>query len=499
MENKQIIEALSLQSIIIKEKNLQKLMGLVVEKLSKLTIAERSSLFIFDHDRMVLESVAAQGANKKVFSIKLNMGLAGTAFLQKRTINISSAYDSYYFNHETDLETGYQTESVLAVPIFSAENLVIGVLQLLNNKDGRFNKEHEELAIEKCKNIVYQLGNESPHLTSLVETVQSIVNQTEADRGTIFKVDLNNSCLKSIYATNLDKDICLSLGIGIAGHVVISEELLLINDVKNDARFNEGYDKKTGFKTRNILAFPLFDSLGELIGVIEVINKLNNEDFKPEDIQVLQILSQSIAMALENSFLIREQKLQFKSVLEVLASTIDAKDHLTSGHSIRVKDFAVEIGNELGLSEQDLDVLEVSALLHDYGKIGVKDNVLKKEGKLSQDEFKHIQTHVDLTRKILGQLRLSKQYKRVPVIAASHHEYLDGSGYTSGLEGYEVPYLARILTVADVFEALTADRHYRKAMTPSEAFSILEQGAGTKFDKNIVSKFKIMWQRKLAS
>jgi len=201
-----------------------------------------------------------------------------------------------------------------------------------------------------------------------------------------------------------------------------------------------------------------------------------------------------ISVAIENALLLDVQERQFHSLLEVLAASIDARDTLTAGHSTRVAAYAVGIGQELGFAGDELKVLEMAALLHDYGKIGIEDQVLKKNGKLSEEEYAHIRQHPALTFSILDRIHFARQYRDVPLIAASHHECLDGSGYPRGLTAGEIPFMAKILTVADVFEALTADRHYRDGMPVERALAILDEGVGSRFEGTVVDGLKRCWQ-----
>jgi HD-GYP domain-containing protein (c-di-GMP phosphodiesterase class II) len=203
-----------------------------------------------------------------------------------------------------------------------------------------------------------------------------------------------------------------------------------------------------------------------------------------------------VTIAIENAMLIEEQDNQFHSILAALAASIDAKDTMTSGHSIRVAELAVGIARELDFSESALDLLHVAAILHDYGKIGIDDAVLKKNGKLTTEEYSQMQLHSRMTQDILEKIHFAHKYRNVPCIAAAHHEYLDGSGYPWGLTAEEIPFMAKIITVADVFEALTADRHYRKTKSVDTAFAILDKGAGSKFDANLVAALKRHWESK---
>jgi HD-GYP domain-containing protein (c-di-GMP phosphodiesterase class II) len=149
----------------------------------------------------------------------------------------------------------------------------------------------------------------------------------------------------------------------------------------------------------------------------------------------------------------------------------------------------------LGFNEDDIDTLNVAALLHDYGKLGTDDHILKKPGRLTPDEYEHIKEHVVNTRNILNKMTFSRKYKAVPLLAARHHERLDGSGYAEGLTAAEIPFMSRIIAVADVFEALTAQRHYRGPLSVKEAFEILDQDIGTKFDGNVVRALKSYYKK----
>ena len=159
-------------------------------------------------------------------------------------------------------------------------------------------------------------------------------------------------------------------------------------------------------------------------------------------------------------------------------------------------EYAVGIGCELGFGEDDIDILGTAALLHDYGKLGIDDNILKKPGKLSKKEFNHLKEHTRNTMTILSKMHFARKYKKVPFLASAHHERLDGSGYNHGLKDEQIPYMAKILAVADVFEALTAKRHYRNAMTVEEAFEILYKDAGTKLNESAITALKRFLEKK---
>ncbi len=184
----------------------------------------------------------------------------------------------------------------------------------------------------------------------------------------------------------------------------------------------------------------------------------------------------------------RNQQLQ-DSYFATLAAALDARDPYTAGHSQRVAAYAVDIGVRAGLCEYDLDQLRKTALLHDIGKIGVKDAVLLKDGKLTDEEFDQIKKHPEMGESILKQVEPADAMRPYLPGVRSHHERYDGKGYPDGLIGDSIPLFGRIIAVADAFDAMTSDRPYRKGMPKERAISILEEGRGTQWDPHMATLF----------
>jgi len=181
----------------------------------------------------------------------------------------------------------------------------------------------------------------------------------------------------------------------------------------------------------------------------------------------------------------------FTQTIGALAEAVDKRDPYTSKHSQRVRLISVDIGRELRVSAAELEALEWGGLLHDVGKIGVPDNVLLKQGKLTRDERITMNAHPVLGAQIIGPVQ--HLAPELPVIR-HHHEWYNGSGYPDRLMGDEIPRLARILHVADAFEAMTADRPYRKALSSEQALAELRKFAGVQFDPEVVDAFvKTAW------
>jgi HD-GYP domain-containing protein (c-di-GMP phosphodiesterase class II) len=227
----------------------------------------------------------------------------------------------------------------------------------------------------------------------------------------------------------------------------------------------------------------------EAIGVLIVDNVNTKRMLLQSDMDLLTMITPEIGIGIQNVLMTESKQRQFNSILEVLASSIDARDPLTAGHSERVTRFAVGACKELGLSEDYTEMIRVASLLHDYGKIAIKDSILKKPGSLSAAEYEEIKTHATKTKEILEKIEFEGIYREVPEIASCHHEKWDGTGYPRGVKHDEIPMGARILAVADVFEAITSKRHYRGPMPLQEAFALLESSKGSHFEPRIVDAF----------
>ena len=311
----------------------------------------------------------------------------------------------------------------------------------------------------------------------------------EAERATVFVLDKEKKKLWSLVGLGLDKQkIEIPMNEGIAGYVATTGESLNVPNAYKDERFNKEIDKKTGFRTKTILAVPIRNLKGEIMGVFQVLNK-KDTTFNEEDEEILNMLASQAGVAIENSKLYSQLKEAFSSFIESLAQALDARDHITSGHTLRVANLSMLIGKKLGLNEEEIEILHHAAWLHDIGKIGIKDSVLAKPGKLTEEEFNHIKTHTILTKQILDKIKFYGKMKDIPLIASSHHERYDGRGYNLGLKGTEIPLLSRIISVSDVFDALTSKRHYRDPMPILQVLEIIEDGKGKNFDPKIVEIF----------
>ncbi len=412
-------------------------------------------------------------------------------------------------------------EYSLAEIYYKNDDKSVALCHYNNIKNIEFDKKDEYgimgYIVARIKQIredqAYLFPPTSDPLVSLVKIGRSITAQTDidillkviaeetkiamqADRCTVFLLDKEKDELWSKVALGLDsQEIRFPASKGLAGYTVKTGESINIKDAYNDDRFNPEVDKSTGYTTKTILCMPIKNNNQEIIGAFQVLNKLNGV-FTKNDEDLLVAIGGSASIALENAQLFeqqkelyKEQKLLFESFINTLASSIDARDKITAGHSTRVKLYAMLIADELNMDAKSKEILEKAATLHDIGKIGIRDSVLQKEGKLTDEEYKHIQEHVVITHNILENIGLNDDYRQINEIACSHHEKYDGTGYYRHLKGEDIPYGGRILAVSDVFDAITSKRHYRDKMPIVNVIDILLKGENVHFDKNLVEIF----------
>ena len=226
-----------------------------------------------------------------------------------------------------------------------------------------------------------------------------------------------------------------------------------------------------------------------VVCAIIIARTADQPEFKAVDVSLLDSLAIFCADLVRNLRLLSEVRSLSVSLVRSLVSAVDQKDEYTCGHSLRVAYFAHRLGTEIGMSDEELRMLHWSALLHDVGKIGIRDSVLKKTGKLTAEEFDHIKEHP---------VRSHQVVQGIPQLTGAldgilhHHERMDGKGYPHGLVGEEIPLQARVIQLADVFDALTSNRAYRSAYSWEQALNIIAQDAGTAIDPALQRRFDAM-------
>lgn len=359
--------------------------------------------------------------------------------------------------------------------------------------------EFEELAAS-FNTMADQLSKQFKTLTTITEIDRSILSALDTDK--IIEIVLNRihdilpcDCVSVMlfYITGQDLAVTYIREKGTKIGKEVETILLAPEEIKEMYLNPEFFVKilshplphyliplaKHGMKSFVILPLFIKQILSGIIALGYHQPPIHNE----ETIAQARQVADQVAVALSNTRLIEELRQLHLGTLTALARAIDAKSRWTAGHSERVTKLALKIGGALGLSPEELDILNRGGLLHDIGKIGIPADILDKPGKLCAMEQDLIRKHVRLGVRILEPIAA---FKAITPIVLHHHEWFDGSGYPDGLAGEDISLGARIFAVADAFDALTAHRPYRQAEDPEQAVEIISQGAGTQFDPKIV-------------
>ncbi len=347
--------------------------------------------------------------------------------------------------------------------------------------------------------------------TLLPQIIETLKRRLDYDRGLIMLADPEGSRLR--YATGFGYDERVFGELEDAGFHLDREESrgifvvcyrekrpFLVNDVDTISgdlsKRSLAFVRRLGSKA--FICCPILYE-DECLGVLAVDNLKSKRPLLESDMNLLMGIAQEIGISVHNALVTEERERQFDSILKTLAASIDARDSLTAGHSENVTEYSMALCRELEVPQEYAEVVRVAAQLHDYGKIGIKDAILKKSGPLTRDEREEIKKHVVKTKEILDRINFGGAFRDVPRIAGAHHEWMDGSGYPDGLAGEAIPLGSRIIAVADFYEAITARRHYRDPMAGDEAVQTLTEARGTHLDARIVdAMLKLLAEKKEA-
>lgn len=341
---------------------------------------------------------------------------------------------------------------------------------------------------------VSRIMSSSPEYDTVNENILREARRAlNADHASLFLLDEDSGYLMLVRAEGFTSDQIDNLKL-LGSWEVINEQLLekkkpiLANDIRKNPMFR---NKALPFSSERLpihsfIAVPLLKD-NHTVGALIVSNKKRHSGvFTKQDENFLDTLSNYVAIALINAKLYIKLKELFMSTVKSLVKAVDAKDQYTSGHSERVMKYAYTIGREMGLEHEKLENLRLSSLLHDIGKLGIKESVLSKPGSLSARERRQMNHHPSIGVKIVDSIADSHKIIRGIM---EHHEHYDGRGYPNGLKGKEISLDGRIIAVADIFDALTTSRPYKRKYSPEEAFNMVRKGSGTQFDPQVVRAF----------
>lgn len=603
-----------------------------LETATRLVEAEAGSLLLLsgDNGKLIIEvAVGMQAERLKGVRIQAREGIAGLVVQTGQALVVNDAQRDRRVNRTLERQTGLRVRTLLAVPV-RARNKILGVLVAMNKQEGRafsnwdlaeFSSLSNQVAITLENARLLQAYQTKIKRLQKMQEISAVLNSTldqaeirkraieaatvlmEAEAGSLLLLDEEAGELYFEVALGEKgegvREIRLKLGEGIAGHVAQSGEPVISNDVQQDPRFSRVADKRSGFITRNMVCVPV-KARDKLLGVLQAINKTGGRLFDQEDLQDCVSLGHQVGIAIENANLYQEINRLFEGFISASVTAIESRDPTTSGHSARVALLTCALAEVVDRTDRgpfaavtftpdQMKELRYAAVLHDFGKVGVRENILVKaqklfpgdlallkarfdfikrtwevqalrkkvdllmsgdraaaaallaevdeelarriqeadgilefllacnqptvlpeggferlheianlrydyfgelrpylmpqevialsipKGSLTAEERVEIENHVTHTYRFLSTIPWSKSLKNVPLIAYGHHEKLDGTGYPRQVPGEVIPLQTRMMTISDIYDALTAsDRPYKAAVPPVQALEILK-------------------------
>ncbi len=350
------------------------------------------------------------------------------------------------------------------------------------------------------KNLLEAIStiNKSLHVENvLVKTMKHLEKALNVEASSIWEFDEKKRELFFRLVrgekSNAIKFKRLKLGEGVAGEAALTKKFRIINDPMKVKGWKSDFDRISGFKTRNMIVGPLMIE-NKVIGVIQLVNKKERE-FTEKDIDYLEVVSSPISIALDNAKLYEKQKNMMFNVSLALSLAIEKRDIYTGGHTKRVVEYSMMMAEKIDCTTEEKDKLKMAAILHDIGKISVPDSILNKKERLTDEELKIMKAHPIEGANIIKSMN-DDSLKEVVDGIAYHHEKYDGSGYPYGLKGEGIPKVARIISIADSYDAMTTDRPYRKALSKEKTLNEILLNKGKQFDPEMSEIFVNIMQNK---
>lgn len=356
-----------------------------------------------------------------------------------------------------------------------------------NSPDDIFTPRREEEPLRDL-NTLYKVGNiinaEQDLYSVLHKIAQTVLDVVKPDRVEIFLTD-NGKLQSAALMTNKKTKYGRIHASRTILHRSISEGLSIItNDALTDSRFSSGSIIQG--RIRSVMCAPL-ESTKTIVGAIYVDTLDRKDAFTERDLALLSALGKQAGVAVERAQLFEKLQQFLLDAVRTLVAAVEAKDHYTRGHSERVTLYALAIAEIMEFPPNKLTEIRIAGLLHDIGKIGVPEKILNKPGKLTPAEFEKIKLHPTLGARIVQNI---KGTDHIVNIILHHHERFDGKGYPDGLKGNKIPLPARIIAIADSYDAMTSERPYRMPMSTEDAFAEILRNNGTQFDPDVVRAFE---------
>lgn len=520
-EISQLFRILARANQIACNTELDELLEQMLDLITAVCGTDTGTLYLLDQEtnELVFKVVQGDEESQKLVGqrISIDKGISGTTLREARPIIVEDLQnDPRWFGGSLGSAQNLLLNSI-SIPLL-LRRVAIGVVQVFNYSQtplelvqllgSRMASEIEKAILlqasekrrqrlETLVGIIKEMSLTLDRDLLLNQIIQAARQLLNVEASSLFLIDEDNGDLILSIASHLNEislpRLRIPAGQGIIGHVIASGETMLVSDASADKRHYGDIDRISGLETKSILAVPLQTptvvfgrergtTKPKIIGGLEAINKLEGY-FNAEDTQVLKTLADQAATVLLLAGLYVDANELFIDTIKAITAAVDAKDPYTRGHSQRVSDFSRIIAQELALPAEITHHIRVGGLLHDVGKIGVPDRILTKPDRLTGEEYDVMKNHTRIGANIMKEVRMLQ--RELPALA-EHHERMDGKGYPNGLAKEEISLAGRIVAVADVFDALTSDRPYRKALSAEEALEILDGDRNTHLDSQVV-------------
>jgi HD-GYP domain-containing protein (c-di-GMP phosphodiesterase class II) len=316
-----------------------------------------------------------------------------------------------------------------------------------------------------------------------------------SDRCTVWLLDRNKNELFSTVAHGVPQ-LRIPSTAGLVGHAVTTGEPIFIDDAYTNEEFRDvlesgalATDKKTGYRTKALMVIPFRNNEGEIMGAYQAVNKLTESaEFSQRDLEHLALAASYAGKSLESALLTNEIEETQKEIIFTMGEIGESRSKETGNHVKRVAEYSYILALGLGMNQEEADLLKMASPMHDIGKVAIPDSVLKKPGKLTDEEFDIMKSHTTIGYNLL---KNSKRHilKTAAIVAYQHHEKWNGRGYPCGLKGNEIHIYGRITAIADVFDALGSERVYKAAWELDRILNLFKEERGQHFDPKVVDVF----------
>ena len=365
----------------------------------------------------------------------------------------------------------------------------------LNDQIKEYQRSLELKVREQTKTIfsIYKFANQLNSMDSLEDVVNSVVNFVSdfmySKRVSIMLLDEKGEYLSIKGAIGLEEEIVrktkIRRGEAIAGKILETGKAIRVDDISSMKAESDRYSQYRSFMSFPLMQAPL-KATNLSLGIINVTNRFGDHPYAEEDLENLDFIADTASVAINNQLKSIEIERSYFRTMKALARAVEEKDRYTRGHSERVKTYAVEMASHLGLPSEITSTIEYACLLHDIGKIGIPDAIIHKDRDLTDEEYTQIKEHPAKGENII---RVIPFLEPAQPIIRHHHERFDGTGYPDGLRGKEIELGARIIAIADTYDAMTTERPYRGPLPKDHVIAVLKEQKGKQFDPELVDIF----------